>query len=608
MKFGFKYNALVLLLLCVGSLNAQQRERTGQEDLLTAKSLNIQEYRPTISNARKLIESPIARDTTMAKPVPVYVYGAKPISLQYKPDTISPATMKSEPLEPLYRAYARGAAGNGMNYTLDGYVNTLRSRDAALGIDVHGRMFDGKLRTPTTEPIIPPAPFSKWNGSLTGKKMFKKHALDGNAGYDRERIQYYGFDDTNPYYIGLTDDRFFKQVYHQIFGNIGLKSFYTDSNKMNYNISAHYDRFMDKNAANAEHNGVLNAEASKFAGNSLINVSLMADWNAVQYMDSFGLSGSNIYEQKSSSVIAGLKPVFIHELLDHKLRLEVGANLQVYANVTTTPNIYPHVYAKYNLVKEVIIPYFGIKGGYKRNSLNSLTETNPFLWTALAPLLVTNEQYNFYGGFRGSVTKAVTYNIHGAIYSERNAPLFVNYDASAYNPGISRFGENYFTIVYDTLKVQEIGGELTYRIGESLQIVGTGVYRNYQTSREVFAWQKPSIDATISGFYFFRKNLVFNGQFHFIGQRHAKGYKTYIQNDAESVGTEFLNGTAISVTDQMLKPIIDLNIGVEYRYTERLSGFLSINNLVGQRYQMWNQYPTQRLNILGGISFSFWKE
>jgi outer membrane cobalamin receptor len=50
---------------------------------------------------------------------------------------------------------------------------------------------------------------------------------------------------------------------------------------------------------------------------------------------------------------------------------------------------------------------------------------------------------------------------------------------------------------------------------------------------------------------------------------------------------------------------VDANINAEYRYTKKLAAFVRLNNLAAQQYQIWNNYPSQRMNGLLGINFSF---
>jgi hypothetical protein len=50
---------------------------------------------------------------------------------------------------------------------------------------------------------------------------------------------------------------------------------------------------------------------------------------------------------------------------------------------------------------------------------------------------------------------------------------------------------------------------------------------------------------------------------------------------------------------------VDVNFGAEYRYSKVLSIFVKLNNLGFSRYYIWNNYPTERLNVLGGLTYAF---
>tara|TARA_B110000046_G_scaffold37634_1_gene41063 strand:- start:387 stop:2192 length:1806 start_codon:yes stop_codon:yes gene_type:complete len=582
----------------------------GQEDdkytQLSTTVIKVNNYRPTISDAKKMAEIPSTVDTVLPKPSPAYLYGNDPVQTEFAPDSIQAATMKGEPLDPLYRAYVRGGAGNGINYLADAYVNALRSRDGSLGFELHGRGAQGLF----TE--LPPAPYNRWNGEVTGKRFFKKHSLDFFAGYDRERLQYYGYDLSenlsNIIYNELTnqnegDDAAirnqFKQYYQKITAGAELKSFYTDSNKLNHVVALEYYNWSDRNVANMENNVLVDGSISRYLEAHQLGANLMADMNFVNYVGAFNHASNGLIEASQSNLIFGLKPTMVSRW--KKLRLDYGANIQAeVAPIAITLRIYPHAYAKYNLVKDVIIPYAGLGGGLKRNSLNSISEENPFVWSSRTVLKNTDEAIRIYGGFRGSISQRITYNLQAARFVERNAPVFVNYNASQYNQGITRFGENYFIVNYDTLDVFDLSGELTYRIDERLQVVGYGSYSMFETSQEFEAWQRPSVRAGVTGFYQIQNKIIAKAQVHFLGPQWSKSY--------ESNSDELFGNDGRDVYGNKLSPIFDLNLGLEYRYTERLSGFVNVNNLIAQRYQRWNQYPSQRINVVGGVTYSFWKD
>lgn len=583
--------SILTLVVALSSLSAigQVKQRTGTEDTLKTSVPTFFDYRPVISSAVKLENQPNIIDTVVPKPVVTYNYERRQFETSYSPDTIEPAKMKGEPIDPLYRAYVKAGAGNGINYYLDGYVNTTRSRSASLGAEVHSRGTEGNLKG------VSPAPYNRTIVELHGKKFLKKHSVEGTVGYDRERLQYYGFDATNPFYFS-TDQDAFKQTYQDIFAKAQLKSFYSDSAKLNQVVNVNYDYFTDRGGSNSEHNALLDAHLSKYFGKHQGNLGIQFDMNSVNYVDSFSYEPTGIIDASRFNLIAGVNPKFISQ--SKRGRIELGLKAQAeFTDDGSTVHLYPDVYGKYNLVKEVIIPYGGITGGLKRNSLRTMTEENPFLWTPLLALRNTNELYRFYGGVRGSISDQWTFNMQVARYKQEDSPLFVNYNASQYNQARDRFGENFFVVVYDTISVLEFSGEIMYRDNEKWQVAARGTYRSFSTEQEFEAWHRPRLEIGASGFYHIRHKIIVKAAAFVLADQWAKSYDT--------TADEFFG---VDVYGTRLNPIFDINLGAEYRYTEQLSVFASLNNVIAQRYQRWNQYPNQRINVLAGLTYSFWRD
>ena len=52
-----------------------------------------------------------------------------------------------------------------------------------------------------------------------------------------------------------------------------------------------------------------------------------------------------------------------------------------------------------------------------------------------------------------------------------------------------------------------------------------------------------------------------------------------------------------------MKGIVDINLGAEYRYSKMLSFFVNFNNIANTRYYRWEKYPSQRFNLMAGLTF-----
>jgi outer membrane receptor protein involved in Fe transport len=102
-----------------------------------------------------------------------------------------------------------------------------------------------------------------------------------------------------------------------------------------------------------------------------------------------------------------------------------------------------------------------------------------------------------------------------------------------------------------------------------------------------YAWGKPKFDMALNVKYDLQKKIVAHLDLFYVGQRYAhfEEYSSFV-----------------------LPAYFDANIGLEYRYTKRLSAFLNCNNIASKNYQVWAYYPVQRFNAMLGFSYAFWGE
>ena len=54
-----------------------------------------------------------------------------------------------------------------------------------------------------------------------------------------------------------------------------------------------------------------------------------------------------------------------------------------------------------------------------------------------------------------------------------------------------------------------------------------------------------------------------------------------------------------------LKSYFDANAHLGYKYNERLTCFLKLNNIANQNYEKWLNYPVQGFQVLVGANYKF---
>jgi hypothetical protein len=237
------------------------------------------------------------------------------------------------------------------------------------------------------------------------------------------------------------------------------------------------------------------------------------------------------------------------------------------------------------MFNNIFIPYIGLKGGLKQNTLQGLTQVNPFIRTTIE-LRNEHNPYDIYGGIKGSLSKTLSFNVGVHFMHIENKAFFVTDTLGIY--------DNYLTVIYDTLNQTTFEGSMTYQAGEKLKIDLMGRYNMYQLYHNAYAWNLPVLQFTARGAY----NLYdkFYAQ---IDANIETGRKALVGSDAPDA--QLVEGQ--SIVD--IGAIVDVNLGLEYRYTPRISLFLQANNLAAQRYNRWYSYPVQPFQVMGGFTARF---
>jgi hypothetical protein len=181
------------------------------------------------------------------------------------------------------------------------------------------------------------------------------------------------------------------------------------------------------------------------------------------------------------------------------------------------------------------------------------------------------------------------FNVSASFAQVANKALFISDSAAIHRH------RNQFKVIYDTMTIFTAEASLSYQLNEKLKVDGIGRFFNYQANNNPYAWNLPIYQFIVRG------NYVLNNQFSFHLDLHGEGGRK----------AQVFDSTLAKVTIEDKKYIKDLgliidgNIGAEYRYTERISAFLQINNLAAQNYFRWYNYPVQALQIMGGVTVRF---
>ena len=256
--------------------------------------------------------------------------------------------------------------------------------------------------------------------------------------------------------------------------------------------------------------------------------------------------------------------------------------------------VYPQVTASYRAAGEYFIAYAGLEGELRQNSYYNLTSENPFLAPALE-VAPTDQQYKAYVGAKGKLSNSIGYNSRLQYSAEDFKPLFVSnpvYVSEHGNQQAYSYG-NSFGVVYDRVSMISLFGELNFDVNRKLNLRVNGEYFVYDTDEQEEAWNLPN----------FKANLLADYQ---ITDKWFAGANIFIVGEREDYGSSnFSPGNPTVREVETLDSYIDLNANVGYRFNDRLSIFAKGQNLLGDNYERWMNYPVLGLQVMAGATYKF---
>jgi hypothetical protein len=194
------------------------------------------------------------------------------------------------------------------------------------------------------------------------------------------------------------------------------------------------------------------------------------------------------------------------------------------------------------------------------------------------------EKFKFYGGINSNIGRNLDFSAGISTSDWENMPFFVN----------DTLLGNKFELVYDDGTTLRITADATFRSSDKLKLSVHGAYQKFNLNNEIEAWHKPAFNFGFTGRYNIEEKIVVTGDVTWNGKSFARDLIPL---------AERINSQPFKASE--LKGYADVSLGLEYRYTKLLSGFLNFNNIGNIRYFRWNNYPSQRFNFMGGITFAF---
>ncbi len=524
-------------------------------------------FDPVISDAFKISDRPLLRDTLVATPKFSYDVVPYKIPTQYQPLEINPARVAGEPLPKLYRNLIKAGFGNYTTPYLDVHLMNTRSSKFAVGANYRHLSSAGKIKE------YAHAGYSDNDATLFGKYFFDKLTLATSADYKRDAVHFYGFKpEENPNYTYTKND--IKHVLNYYGFNASLASNNVKPNawKHHYNLKYHYfnNNFHHREIMGGfDGNIAKNMKIFKFSDTEKLNIDLSTDY-LNNRMDTLALLDNSLIKF-SPSLSTEHKEYYVSLGFKSVIRNQTGS--------TSDFLFFPTIDARLVLVPRIISIFAGLDGDINRYSFYEISDINPYI-NPFVNLTYELEKNKIYGGIHSNFSKQLGMRIEISTSQIEGMLFFLN--------DTSNLLLNRFNTIEDELTKVNVNADVSFVSNEKLSFNFRTSYFQYSNKNELNPWHMPSMVYSLTSFYNLQDKIIVR-----VDGLVTTGRLARIKD---------IDGNMLN---KSLNTSVDFNLGVEYRYTKLMSAFLNINNISSSRNYYFYQYPTQRINFILGVTYSF---
>jgi hypothetical protein len=540
---------------------AQQQET--ERDLGNKEYVIVKDYKPVLAESSKISDMPEGDTSTVDALPQNYAFESRKAETLYETSAIKAVKIKDEPLPKLYRAYLKAGGGNYDKYLGELYVNSLRSKKGSLGLTA--KHLSGA-------PSFEDYNFAGYSNNLArvDGSYFLDHAtFSADVTYKRDVVHYYGYDKSDTA-LSLQDEDIL-QRFSDFGGSFAFQSNVLDSSKWNYKSAIRFSALTDNYGAK-ENEIIVGGGVFKRFNETLVGMDIALDFFSKKKADFEQLS---LYTDLDRNILRFNPYVGFNR---DRIRFKAGIGIEAETNYDAALHVFPRLDVQLPVADGVLSLFAKVDGQVEKNNYHTVTAENPFVSPSVTMTTNTIRTFDVRGGANGTFSDAFSYTVYAAYQKFTDLQYFVM-DSSRVNN---------FILLYDDASRIHVHGELMYRTSEKLGIALHVDQFSYNTDVQQYAWYRPSTVLTLKADYNLKDKILVKAALFGVGERYAL---KYVADGSPEVSR--------------LKPYLDANLGIEYRYSKILSAFVNFNNLGFSGYQQWYGYPMEQLNIMGGITYSF---
>jgi hypothetical protein len=556
-------NMRILLILTFAIISsatlAQKKEwekpETGGE-LESVEVVIEKERQISLPNANRNFDKIPPRPSEPIKPPITYDFRSFSFQTPQINPQIKPLKLKQDNPSKIYNNYVTAGFGNYASPYLEGFVSSGKNRNKLTGAHAY-------LNSSGRGPVDGNNSASGSYGlSLYGQSISDLFSFSGNVGFDNRSTHFYGYKPGSD--VDASDIKQSISIF-----KIGGSVANSKNSNFSYKLAGGFSYLSDKySARETEVDFDLN---SYYKINDDKRIRIQAGYYMISRKDEF-------VEAKPRNLFL-VRPTYEFNPMEG-LKLSAGATA-AYENDSIDNkdfHIYPDFQATYAL-SPTVDAVGSLTGGVDKVTLQSLTNEN--LWLAPnVPIFHTNKLYDLQLGINAKLGNKVSASAGSSFAALKNWYFYRN-DSSSTGDSTK------FVVDYDkgATKRNNFFASLSYAQAEVLKLMLRADLYGYDTKNVAEAWHRPTYKVTANVSYNLYKKMLFKVDL--ITQGGMK---------ALDPGTDKI---------VKIKGAFDLNARMEYLLSDSFSIYVQGNNITGNKYQVFLNYPVRGVQVMGGITWSF---
>ncbi len=571
----------LFLLFLLSAIEAQQK------DTIVNKSITItRKYQPKIDNHSKIVSTPKLKKTTIKKRTPQYVNIATSMNFNYKLQLLKPQKLMFRTKDYCTKMLRFGL-GTPINTIADLIVPIYDNEEKRFTFSFNHRgTFHNKK-------------YSETKALFDFEQTFDRLVLYAKMGGKHNFFNYYGnvfmndsvLNNPTQYYntayktdnaktILLKDlyqlkDRDNHFRFHSI---LGIRSF-AITDLLNLNADLSYKMFHSATYNTTEHQSRFKSGATyQFNQNA---IGLDFDFVHLAY-NSDNNDFRTINNDYINYSVLKINPYYQIEQEEWLLKLGIKAGISMSAGQPFTT--LPDIAFQWNVVPEYFSLLATVTGDITINSMDKIYNENRYL----APQNRIEDTYiplNAILKTTVSPTDNFIFDVFAQYQLIDNPYFYVNKRYKSLLTPNNVFHNRFDVVIEKTaIKKTSVGASLFWSDNEALSFYFKGKYNQWTLNQQQYAWHLPKWETNWGVDIKINKKVEIGSFFIFEDGRYA------LINNTKGI---------------KMKPVVDWNISASYQYSKRFSLFVKANNILNQKYQLFNGYNVQDFNTIVGASIFF---